>query len=75
MNGATGTLTRITVDGVETDISDKGITMPANVLVDTGIGRIGGKEMIAVSWDAPSGEQFEHIITGEKPQGLILDMT
>jgi hypothetical protein len=75
ITGVTGNMSKIAVDGVETDISDKGITTPTNLLVDTGIGKIGASQSVDIFWNAPSGERFAVIITGEKPQGLRLGVT
>jgi hypothetical protein len=60
----------IVVDGVETDISGKGIHSPTNLLVDLGIGKIGAEEMVTVLGSVKI--EFPEF-NGEKPQGMFLE--
>ena len=53
-----------------TDISDQGIITPTNLLVDTGIGKIGASRLVAVKTDPGFTGSVE--VTGEKPQGMKL---
>jgi len=72
-------ISRITVDGVDTDISGKNIMTSSNLLVDSGIGKIGASQFVEVLFGcAPSDAEcpipFSGIIeiNGEKPQGMEL---
>lgn len=61
----------VIVDGVVTDFSGKSVTLPTNLLVDTGVGAIGASESVVL--DEVAGEVDSVIITGEKPQGVQLE--
>ncbi len=63
-------VTSIVVDGAVTDISGRGIQIPTNLLVDTGIGKIGASKYVAVRFDHSFTGKIE--FNGEKPQGMDL---
>ena len=67
-----GKVNAIFTDGVITDISNDTITASTNLLVDSGIGKIGASDFVAVVCDVndPCLGPFE--FNGEKPQGMIL---
>jgi hypothetical protein len=61
----------IVVDGIATDISDKEVFSPTNLLVDTGIGQVGASGFVAVGGIGNVFDSFPEF-NGEKPQGLEL---
>jgi hypothetical protein len=78
-NPVSANVTAIEVDGVITDLSGKEISTPTNLMVDSGIGKLGASEHVAVYlFDPESGPDAEVPfsgtieINGEKPQGMDL---
>jgi hypothetical protein len=65
---APGTITVIVVDGTITTIDS--VTTPENLLVATGIGKIGVGRFIFIGNNEHEGSV---VFTGEKPQGMRLD--
>lgn len=63
----------IRVDGTPTDISDKGIFTPTNLLVDAGIGKIGASDSVRVEVESCGAPNLVTFV-GEKPQGVDLDI-
>jgi hypothetical protein len=69
-----GNVTGIVVDGVFTGISGKEVSTPTNLLVDSGIGKIGASQSVRVVIFIPPSTEFSTNVSfdGEKPQGLEL---
>lgn len=65
-------ISSIVIDGVETDVSEKLITTPTNLIVDLGM-KIGASEEVLVVFDQPYTGPVE--FNGEKPQGMLLCTT
>jgi predicted nucleic acid-binding Zn-ribbon protein len=61
---------KIIVDGVETDISTRNVTVPANVLVSSGVVLVGASESVLIEFDQPYTGRLE--FNGEKPQAMRL---
>jgi hypothetical protein len=65
-------VTGIFVDGTFTDIRGKQISTPSNLLVDSGIGKVGVREFVAVLFDPQTPYTGDVEFNGEKPQGMQL---
>jgi hypothetical protein len=62
----------ITIDGVTTDISEKELTTPTNLLVDISMGKFGVAESISVQFAEPWTGTVEW--NGEKPQDSTISI-
>jgi peptidoglycan hydrolase CwlO-like protein len=67
---AAGNIVKIIVDDVETDIAARGVTGPANVLVESGIVLVGASRSVLIEFDVPYSGPLE--FNGEKPQAMRL---
>jgi hypothetical protein len=69
-----GFVSGIFVDGVFTDVRNKDISASTNLLVDSGAGKIGANEFVAVLFDEEDSYSGDVEFNGEKPQGMSLIM-
>ncbi len=71
-SGVGSKVAAIIVDGVRTDISGDNIAPATNLLLDTGIGKIGASRSVLVEFDDLEGYLGPVEFNGEKPQGVQL---
>jgi hypothetical protein len=73
-NPSGGTVIAIWVDGVRTDLTSLGQnqTVPTNLLVDTGIGKLGANRFVFLECDMNDMCTAEVEYNGEKPQGMFI---